>query len=551
MGNASKSHAGLIRESGMRVFSKVTIAVTSLMLLSVGVWATAKYGLARSLFSTNFLAHQYCYLRQPTLIWTNATSDGLIWLSYLAIAAGLLALLWKTREVLPFHWVFVAFGTFIVACGFTHFFEMVTLWNPAYWLSTSVKVLTALASGATAVAFVPLVPRAASAIRLFHEAYSKSEEQRVHTLSKLLDTEERMKLAIQSAGFATWERSLITKELYWDERCRAIFGVFDDRKLRYEDFLNRIHPDDRANTQAVIEASVRERHEYNTTFRIVRDDGETRTVISRGKAFCNEQGQPVRLVGILIDITRERQAQEALVKTEKLAVAGRMAASIAHEINNPLDAAMGLLYVSRTDEAVPEQVKEHLKLVEHELTRAAQITRSTLTFYRESPNPIPTNIVELVDSVLNFQQASIRSAGVEVQTDLVYSQPILAFPGELRQIFANLISNAIDAMRTKGKLVVRVHPARDWVSHRDGYRIVVADNGPGIPPEARKRLFDAFYTTKGEKGTGLGLWIAKQLVQKLGGSIKLRSCTSATPGKRGTTFSVWLPLRHEFTDDVG
>ncbi len=534
----------------MTVFTKVTGAVTGFALLSVAIWAAAKYDVVGSLFSTKFMGHRYCYLLQPGLVWTNAISDGLIWLSYVAISIGLVVLLRKTRTLLAFRWAFVAFGLFIVACGFTHFFEVLTIWVPFYWLSTSVKVLTAAASVVTAIAFTRLVPRAAEAVRLFHEAYSKSEERRVETLSKLLDTEERMKLAVESAGFATWERSLITKELYWDERCRAIFGVSDNRKLHYEDFLNRIHPDERASTQALIETSLRERREYNATFRIVRDDGETRTVISRGKAFCDETGQPSRLVGILIDITRERQAQEAMLKVEKLAVAGRMAASIAHEINNPLDAASGLLYLCQTDNGVPERVKENLKLAEHELHRAAQITRSTLTFYRESPNPVPTNVVELIESVLKFQQPSIRKASVEVQTDLVYSQPIYAFPGELRQIFTNLISNAIEAMQRNGRLVVRAHPARDWASDRDGYRIVIADNGPGIPPDARKKLFEAFYTSKGEKGTGLGLWITSQLVQKHGGSIKLRSCHPATHKRSGTLFSVWLPLRHEFRDEI-
>ncbi len=530
----------------MTVFTKFTGTVTGLALISVAIWAAAKYDIVGTLFSADFMPHRFCLI-QPGLVWTNAVSDSLIWLSYIAISVGLAVLLRKTQTLLGFRWVFVAFGLFIVACGFTHFFEVVTLYEPVYWLSTSVKVVTAAASVATAVAFATLVPRAAEAIRLFHEAHRKSEQQRVETLSKLLDTEERIKLAAESAGFATWERSLITKELYWDERCRAIFGVSDNRKLHYEDFLNRIHPDERASTQALIEASLREHREYNATFRIVRDDGEIRTVISRGKAFCDKDGQPVRLVGILIDITRERQAQEAMLKVEKLAVAGRMAASIAHEINNPLEAASGLLYLCRTDDGVPEPVKENLKLVEHELYRAAKITRSTLTFYRESPNPLPTNVVELIESVLKFQEPRIRKAGVEVQTDLVYSEPICAFPGELRQIFTNLISNAIEAMQTSGRLVIRVHPARDWRDGRAGYRILVADSGPGIPPETRKKLFDAFYTTKGDKGTGLGLWITNQLVQKHGGFIRFRSRCECACQNGGTMFTVFLPLTHDFT----
>ncbi len=534
----------------MTVFTKVTGAVTGFVLLSVAIWAGAKYDVVGSLFSTRFMGHRYCYLLQPGLVWTNAISDSLIWLSYIAISVGLAVLLRKTRTLLSFRWAFVAFGLFIVACGFTHFFEVLTIWVPFYWLSTSVKVLTAAASVLTAIAFAPLVPRAAEAIRMFHEAHQKSEQQRVETLSKLLDTEERMKLAVESSGLGTWELNTRTNELLWDDRCRVVFGVSDHQELRYDDFINRVHPEDRAHVDALVSDALADNREYRAGFRIVTDDGETRNVIARGKPFYGGDRQPVRFIGTVMDVTKERQAEEALVKTEKLAIAGRMAASIAHEINNPLDAVSGLLYLCRADDGVPERVKENLKLAEHELQRAAQITCSTLTFYRESPNPVPTNVVELIESVLKFQQPSIRKAGVEVQTDLVYSQPIYAFPGELRQIFTNLISNAIEALQRNGGLFVRVHPARDWASNRDGYRIVIADNGPGIPPDARKKLFEAFYTSKGEKGTGLGLWITSQLVQKHGGSIKLRSCHPATPKRSGTLFSVWLPLRHEFRDGI-
>lgn len=204
-----------------------------------------------SLFSTRFMGHRYCYLLQPGLVSTNAVSDSFIWPSYIAISVGLAILLRKTRTLLSFRWAFVAFGLFIVACGFTHFFEVLTIWVPFYWLSTSVKMLTAAASVVTAIAFAPLVPRAAEAIRLFHEAHEKSEQQRVETLSKLLDTEERMKLAVQSSGLGTWELNASTNELHWDHRCRVVFGVSDHQELRYDDFISRVHPQDRANVEAL------------------------------------------------------------------------------------------------------------------------------------------------------------------------------------------------------------------------------------------------------------------------------------------------------------
>jgi PAS domain S-box-containing protein len=535
----------------MTAFSKVAVGVVGSMLLAVCIWAAIKFELVGSLFSTNFLPHQYCYLQQPALVWTNAVADGVIWLAYVAIAIGLAMLLKRTESLLRFRWVFIAFGLFIVACGFTHFMEAVTVWKPLYWLASSVKVVTALASLLTAIAFVPLVPEAAGAVRLFNEAYSKSEEQRLNTLSKLLDTEEQMKLAFENTGVATWERSLVSKELHWDEHCRAVFGVPLDRKLYYDDFLKHIHPDDRASTQEFIESSIRERNEYTATFRIIRDDGEVRTVISRGKAFSNSDGKPIRLVGVLMDITKERQAQEALAKAEKFAVAGRMAASIAHEINNPLDAASGRLYLCRIDNRLPEDVKEELAAVEQELQRAGKITRSTLSFYRESPVPKETNLAELVDSVLEFQQARVRKSGIAVQKKFNSSETVVAYSGELRQIFTNLIGNALDAMGTNGVLKLRVHAATDWRTSRKGYRVTIGDTGPGIPTEARRKLFNAFYSTKGEKETGLGLWITEQLVRKHEGNIRVKSRHAGNVGmtkRTGTVFSVWLPLRPELHD---
>ncbi len=400
-------------------------AVAGLALCSVGIWAAVKYKVAEALFSSSFLPHQFCYLQQPGLIWTNAVSDTLIWLSYVTISGALLALLSKSRKFLLFSWMFIAFGVFIIACGFTHFFEVVTIWIPVYWLLASVKVLTAVASVATAIAIVPLVPRAVGAIRLFHEAYSASEKQCVETLSKLLDTEERMKLAVESGGIGTWDFNPMTKELHWDERCRVLFGI-NKQQLVYDDFINCIHLEDRAYVESCVNRALAENREYNARFRVVTDGGEIRDVIARGKPFYDNEGHPIRFTGTIIDVTRERQAEEALLKSEKLAVAGRMAASIAHEINNPLDAAIGQVFLARKN--APQDINEQLELVEHELNRAALITRSTLNYYRESPNPVKTNPVEVVESVLAFQQGKIRKAGVEVQEHLVYGKPMYAFP---------------------------------------------------------------------------------------------------------------------------
>jgi signal transduction histidine kinase len=231
-------------------------------------------------------------------------------------------------------------------------------------------------------------------------------------------------------------------------------------------------------------------------------------------------------------------AQEALLRSEKLAITGRLAASIAHEINNPLEAITNLLYLMRGD--LPrEQSKGLLAEAEQELARVTEITKQTLRFYREPSRPIPTEVASVLDSVLKLFASRIVGAGVAVSREVRSpSSIVLSTPGEFRQVLANLIGNAIDAMRGGGRLRVRVS---DHKVLGDGQyvRVTIADTGSGIPASVLPTIFEPFVTTKGETGTGLGLWVTSEIIKKNSWSIRVR--TSRCCHGHGTAFSIVIP----------
>jgi signal transduction histidine kinase len=240
------------------------------------------------------------------------------------------------------------------------------------------------------------------------------------------------------------------------------------------------------------------------------------------------------------NLQRQQRAEKALRESEKLAIAGRMAASIAHEINNPLAAITNLLYLCSTANSMPD-IKNYLQLAQQEMARVTAITTHTLRFYRHAAKPAPVKITEVLDSVLALFHSRLNHAGIEIKKRYQETAPVIGLSGELRQLLANLIGNALDAMRSGGKLTVRAYNAREFGNGaRRGVRIVIADTGAGIQPEMKARIFDAFFTTKGQTGTGLGLWISADIIQKHSGTVRVKSCV--TPGKSGTLFSIFLPM---------
>jgi signal transduction histidine kinase len=232
-------------------------------------------------------------------------------------------------------------------------------------------------------------------------------------------------------------------------------------------------------------------------------------------------------------IDQYSRAQEALLRSEKLAVTGRLAASIAHEINNPLEAVTNLLFLMR-EESSSDRQKKYLAQAEQELARVAEITKQTLRFYREPSQPTATRVTTVLDSVLMLFGPRLVSSEIQVErNERAPSATVLSSPGELRQVIANIVGNAIDAMRTGGRLRIRIAQARQSV------RLTMADSGMGIPKEVLPTIFEPFVTTKGETGTGLGLWVTAEIIKRNGWKIRVRSCRR--PGHSGTTFSIVIP----------
>jgi signal transduction histidine kinase len=238
-------------------------------------------------------------------------------------------------------------------------------------------------------------------------------------------------------------------------------------------------------------------------------------------------------------IQQYARAQEALLRSEKLAVTGRLAASIAHEINNPLEAVTNLLFLMRA-EASSESQKKYLAQAEQELARVAEITKQTLRFYREPSQPAATKISTVLDSVLLLFGPRLGAAGIAVErTERSTSATVLSSPGELRQVIANLVGNSIDAMRTGGRLRIRISQYGHPDHGGEFVRLTIADTGTGIPDDVLPTIFEPFVTTKGERGTGLGLWVTAEIMKRNGWKIRVRSCRC--PGHTGTTFSIVIP----------
>ncbi len=242
----------------------------------------------------------------------------------------------------------------------------------------------------------------------------------------------------------------------------------------------------------------------------------------------------------IADLTLQKKSEEVLRRSEKLAIAGRLAASIAHEINNPLEATINCLYlVSKTN--LSEEARNYLELAQKELDRVTQITVQTLRFYRSSTRPADTDVHELIETVLALMDSRLRQMRVTVVRDFRANPRIFAHEGEIRQVLANLVSNALDAVGEDGSIVVRTSSARDWKRDRLGMAITVADDGIGMDEATRKRIFEPFFSTKGATGTGLGLWVSHEIAGKHQGRIRLRSREKMQGQRGGTVFRFFLP----------
>jgi len=256
----------------------------------------------------------------------------------------------------------------------------------------------------------------------------------------------------------------------------------------------------------------------------------------------------VRWAGIIVlDASDRKRSEEALRRAEKLAVTGRLAASIAHEINNPLEAITNILFLLRNFCQLEGPALNYVGMAEYEVRRITEITQQTLRFYRQSTLPTRAKMAELLDSVLSLYQGRLNALNILVERDYDPEMDLFCFAGEIRQVFANLVGNSIDATAAGGRLLVRARRSRNWHNpSQTGVRFSVADTGLGMDSEVRERAFEAFFTTKEVTGTGLGLWVSLEIIVKHGGFAHVRSRSAAQnatlPGKTsGTVFQFFIP----------
>jgi signal transduction histidine kinase len=260
-------------------------------------------------------------------------------------------------------------------------------------------------------------------------------------------------------------------------------------------------------------------------------------------AYPVRANQQVRWAGLIVlDASERKRNEEALRKTEKLAATGRLAASIAHEINNPLEAITNLLYLLRNYCQLQDPALNYVTMADYEARRIAEITQQTLRFYRQSTLPARAKMAELLDSVLGLHQGRLNTMNIRVDRRYDTEMDLYCYAGELRQVFANLVGNATDACAPGGRIAVRAHRSRSWIgAGEEGVRFVVADSGSGMEPEVRERIFEAFFTTKEVTGTGLGLWVSYEILVKHHATIHVRSRTAQSGKPPGTVFQIFIP----------
>jgi PAS domain S-box-containing protein len=356
----------------------------------------------------------------------------------------------------------------------------------------------------------------------------------------LRESEERLSLMIQAADLGVWDRDIVADRHNWSPKLMQIFGLPPDTTINYKRFLSLIHPDDRERIDSAIRASIENGADYNVEMQIVWSDGSVHWISSQGKTYFNESGKPIRMSGVTQDITQRKLAEGALIRSEKLASVGRMAAAIAHEINNPLAAITNLLFLAKITAGMPDSAQHYVETAEAELKRVAHITRQSLGFYRESNAPAQTHVEEVLDSAIDLLRSKAKAKHAHIEKQWRVNTPITAVAGELRQVFSNLLSNSLDAIENKGTIKFRVSHSPLTKDGQRRIRVTIADDGKGIGQGSLSHIFEPFFTTKGTVGTGLGLWVSRQIIEKHSGSIQVHSnCCGA---RHGTTFSILLPI---------
>ena len=360
----------------------------------------------------------------------------------------------------------------------------------------------------------------------------------------LRQSEERWATTLRSIGDAVISTDAYGRVMFMNEVAEKLTGwpLSEAQRRDLNEVFNIINEVTRIKPESPVAKVIRMGQVVglaNHTALISRNGTEL-PIEDSGAPIRDKGGQIIGVVLVFHDIREKRRAEKAVRDSERLATTGRLASTLAHEIHNPLDTVGNLLYLIDHNPDVPETVRPHISLASEELARVTQMTRHMLTFQRESTKPVPIKIGEIIDNVIALYDQKIQSSAIQVQKQVEFEGEFIGLPGEMRQLLANLVGNAIEAIGNNGKIRLHAYTSQDWRRGRRGLRVTVADNGPGIPDEIRDKIFDPFFTTKGEAGTGLGLWIIAGILRNNDGMLQLRTVTRAR--RSGTCFSAFFPF---------
>ncbi len=361
------------------------------------------------------------------------------------------------------------------------------------------------------------------------------------TIVALRGQEEMIEAAQIANNVGFWRYQRGAEHIFLSSGLRHLLGLPVQGEASFAEALARVHPEDVALIENALAVAF-ETGRYMVEFRALTDVPGAFRWMRSVASVQHKEGQAPYLVGMNLDTTEQKRTADALVRTEKLAAMGRLASSIAHEINNPLEAVTNIVYLL-LQSPLDEEQKSFCLTMMAELRRVSAIATHTLRFHRQSTSASRTPLNTLVDSVLTLFEGKIRNAGITVECRTPAEHFIHGFDGELRQVLANLVGNAVDAISgtqsSRRTLFIRTHSGHHPRTGVPGLTVTVADTGTGIAPSSLARIFDPFFTTKGDTGTGLGLWVSTEIVNKHGGTIQVR--TSENPTLHGTVFRVLLP----------
>ena len=366
----------------------------------------------------------------------------------------------------------------------------------------------------------------------------RAQSDRITAEELVLEDQARLALDLDGAYVGLFEWNILDDASKWSRGFYRLHHLEPDSPATYERWRAQVHQDDLERVETEIQNAVQAADSLDLDYRIVHPDGRLRWTCLRARVQRDANGRGSILSGYCGDVTRRKLADAALLESEKLAIAGRMSAALAHEINNPLEAAFNLLYLARGSSSSPEQANL-LDQTLDQLQRVAEISHQTLRFVRPS-EPRWVDAAEVVNSTVRLLRTKLQAHALDATTDFRGEAELWCSPGELQQILTNVLNNAAEASREPRRATIRVRTLRSGSTSRAmGIRISIADAGPGMSPGTLRRFREPFFTTKQGTGTGLGMWIVQKLVAKRNGTIAVRSSTHAS--WHGTTVSIYFP----------